>query len=729
MSTNAELGASAAPGRAVAVTGMACRLPGASGPEALWELVRSGRSAVSTVPPARWDTDALYDSRPGTTGRLCSRAGGFLEDLDRFDAEFFGITPREVERMDPQQRLVLEVAWEALEDAALVPAALAGSRTGVFIGASGSDFGRMLLDDPAEVDIYSLIGGGTSMLANRLSVSLDLRGPSVVLDTACSSSLVAVHQAMRSLRDGECDLAIAGGVNLCLSPEPSIANSHAGLLSPAGASRVFDQAADGFARGEGCALVVLRRDDGTGPVHARLLGSALTASGRGNGLGAPNGAAQEEVIRLAQRDAGVAPADVGFVETHATGTPIGDAVEAGALSRVFSGPRPTPCRLGSTKAAVGHLEAASGVASLIKTVLVLRHGFIPPVPVRELNSQIRLAEGVRIPGEPSRWEEEGRVAGVDSFGYGGTNVHVVVGQARQPRKAVGPRRPEVLVLSARSEESLAELARRYTALLRERTDLCLADIAYTARTARTHHPYRLAAVGADHAEMADDLASAAGAVAGKAPDIVFEFTDARGDTDWFRALCDELPALREVVDGLDGAIDTPGFRPQYALATLLTEWGVHPDLVLGYGEGELAAACAAGALNPYDTAEVDAEAAVVPLRLGTRPPFKNGSEREITINFCADFTGDAHPRLLRLLGDLYTHGVELDWAVFDAFSDRDLVHLPSTPFEHGVRWPVVPRRTVGRPTPAARTPRAVPTPPQPSAQRARSPHPLLGRRI
>ncbi|HIY41882.1 MAG TPA: hypothetical protein H9836_12205, partial [Candidatus Nocardiopsis merdipullorum] len=503
-------------------------------------------------------------------------------------------------------------------------------------------------------------------------------------------------------------------------------NSHAGLLSPTGASRVFDQAADGFARSEGCALLVLRRDDGTSPAHARLLGSALTASGRGNGLGAPNGAAQEEVIRLALRDAGVAPTDVGFVETHATGTPIGDAVEAGALSRVFTGPRPTPCRLGSTKAAVGHLEAASGVASLIKAVLVLRHGIIPPIHVKELNQQIRLGDGVQIPAESSTWAEKGRLAGVDSFGYGGTNVHVVVGEAPHRTKGTGPEEPEVLVLSARSKESLTELSRRYTSLLRERTDVRLADIAHTARIARTHHPYRLAAVGTDHAEMADDLTRAVGVIAGKAPTVAFEFTDDKVDAGWFRPLCDELPALREIVDDLDGAIDTPGFRTQYALATLFTEWGVYPDLVIGHGAGEPAAACVAGALNPYepvdDTAVTDTETAVIPLRLGTRLLPEDHSECEITVRFCADFAGDARIHLLRLLGDLYTAGVELDWAVFDAFDNRDLVHLPPTPFEHGARWPVtLPRPTVRA---AHTTPHSPPT----STQGARSSHPLLGRR-
>ncbi|AXB47647.1 type I polyketide synthase [Amycolatopsis albispora] len=657
----------------VVVTGMACRLPGISGPDEFWRLIRDGRSEVGEVPSTRWEVAATYDPRPGLRGKTCSRWGGLLSDVDRFDAELFGITPREVERLDPQQRLVLEVAWEALEDAALLPADLAGSRTGVFIGAGNSDFGRMLLQDPSEVDIYSLVGGGLSLLANRLSYALDLRGPSVVVDTACSGSLVAVHQAMRSLLDGECDLAIAGGVNLCLSPEVDIANSHARLLSPTGGSKVFDEAADGFVRSEGCALVVLRRGDGSGPAHAVLKGSAMAGSGRGNGLGAPSAAGQEEVVRLALRNAGVEPAEVGYVETHTTGTAIGDAVEVGALSRVFGGEREQPLRLGSVKAGIGHLEAASGVVSLIKTILVLRHGWIPPVAVERLSPQIRLGAGVEIPAEPSTWDGP-RVAGINSFGYGGNNVHLVVGEA--PADTPEPSGdPEVLVLSARSPESLVELAERYTRYL-EHSEVPVADIAHTARVARTHYPHRLYAVGSTHEELARDLAKAEPFVAGS-PVIAFEFADDKADGDWFEALCTRIPALALIVEDLGGTIDAPGFLPQYALATLLAEWGVYPDLVVGQGSGELAAACVAGASNPY---EFDGQFGEpdTPLYLGGQEV----PEHDFTIRFCADFLGDGLPRLL---GGLHCRGSEVDWT---AIGGGRQAHLPTTPFEHHERWPI-----------------------------------------
>lgn len=689
----------------VVVTGMACHLPGVSGRDEFWQLIRDGRSAVGPVPPSRWDVDEIYDSSPGVRGRTCSRWGGFLTELDRFDAGLFGVSPREIERLDPQQRLILEVAWEALEDAAIVPERLAGSRTGVFIGAGNSDFGRMLLRDLSDVDVYSLVGGGMSLLANRLSYTLDLRGPSVVVDTACSGSLVAVHQAMRSLMDGECDLAIAGGVNLCLAPEVDIGNSHARLLSPSGVSRVFDAQADGFVRSEGCALVVLRRAGEPGPVHAVLRGSAMAGSGRGNGLGTPSGAGQEEVIRLALRNAGVEPAEVGFVETHTTGTAIGDAVEVGALSRVFAGRRGAPCRLGSLKAAVGHLEAASGIAALVKTILVLRHGWIPPVRVDRLSPQIRLGDGLDIPADPCAWDGP-RIAGINSFGYGGNNVHLVVGEPSRVRKADAG--TQVLVLSARSAASLSELSRRYSRFLRD-TEVPLADIAYTARTARTHHPHRLSVVGGSHDEMARDLGDARPVVAGEASGIAFEFTAEEPDEDWFAHLLGRVPALRQVAEDLDGVVAIPGFLPQYALATLLYEWGIYPDLVIGRGSGVLAAACVAGAVNPYEYAGEPVDPATlspdIPLWLDGRPVSPDAPDCATTIRFCGDFTADGWPRLL---GDLHAKGVDLDWAAIDAGHERDLTHLPPTPFEHHEHWPV----TYGPAIPRAahpllrRTPRA-----------------------
>ncbi|MGA6166031.1 type I polyketide synthase [Amycolatopsis magusensis] len=668
------------------VAGMACRLPGIAGPDEFWRLIREGRSEVGEVPSSRWDVEATYDPRPGVVGKTCSRWGGLLSDVDRFDHELFGITPREVERLDPQQRLVLEVAWEALEDAALVPGELAGSRTGVFIGAGNSDFARMLLQNPAEVDIYSLVGGGLSLLANRLSYTFDLRGPSVVVDTACSGSLVAVHQAMRSLLDGECDLAIAGGVNLCLSPEVDIANSHARLLSPTGGSKVFDEAADGFVRSEGCGLVVLRRGDEPGPVRAVLKGSAMAGSGRGNGLGAPSAAGQEEVVRLALRQAGVEPTEVGYVETHTTGTAIGDAVEVGALSRVFGGARETPLRLGSVKAGIGHLEAASGVISLIKTILVLRHGWIPPVAVERLSPQVRLGDGVEIPAEPGTWDGP-RIAGINSFGYGGNNVHLVVGEAT-PETAEPSEGPEVLVLSARSASSLTDLSLRYQGFLREHPEVPLADIARTARVARTHYPHRLFAVGSSHEELLENLAEAEQFVAADAPVLAFEFTDDKPGGDWFDALCHRIPALELIVEDLDGTIDAPGFVPQYALATLLAEWGIHPDLVIGHGSGELAAAAVAGAINPH---EFDGESGEpdTPLHLGGQ----GVPDHDFTIRFCDDFADDG---LSRLFGGLHCRGVEVDWAALGA--ERPLAHLPATPFEHHERWPI----GLHRPAPATR---------------------------
>ncbi|WP_037775649.1 type I polyketide synthase [Streptomyces pristinaespiralis] len=424
---------------AIAVVGIGCRLPGGiDTPDAYWTFLTEGREAVGDLPEGRWDA---YRSRPGLARALAAapRRGAFLADAAGFDAAFFGITPREAELMDPQQRLTLETGWEALEDAGIAPHTLAGSDAGVFMGAGSDDYGRQMLEDLPAIEAWSGIGASLCAIANRLSYVLDLRGPSLVVDTACSSSLAALHLACQSLRARECTHALAGGVHLVAAPGLSMVLDAAGATSRDGRSKSFDAAADGYGRGEGVGVVVLKRlfdalADGD-PVRAVIRGSALAQDGRTNGIMAPSGAAQERVVRAALEQGGVEALSVSFVEAHGTGTRVGDPVEVGALARVFGVGRAAdrPCLIGSVKANIGHLEAGAGVAGVIKAVLALQHGVIPPTAnVHELNPDIDwAASGLAVPTEPVPWPEQDTVrrAGVSGFGYGGTVGHVVLEQA------------------------------------------------------------------------------------------------------------------------------------------------------------------------------------------------------------------------------------------------------------------------------------------------------------
>ena len=345
--------------------------PGGAGVEGYWRTLREGVDAVREIPPDRWDADALYDPDPDTPGRMNTRWGGFLDDIQGFDADFFGISTREASRMDPQQRIVLEVAWEALEDAGIAPGSLAGSRTGVYLGASTYDHGAGLLASGTPADAYDGTGSALSVIANRLSYCLDSRGPSMIVDTACSSSLVAVHLACRALRAGEADLALAGGVNIITSPRIALSFSQGRLMAPDGRCKTFDHRANGYVRSEGAGIVVLKPlaaalADGD-RIYAVIRGGAVNQDGRTNGLAAPNRLAQEDVLRAAYADAGIDPAEVDYVEAHGTGTAVGDPIEVGALASVLGRGRSPqrPLRVGSAKSNIGHTEAAAGVAATV----------------------------------------------------------------------------------------------------------------------------------------------------------------------------------------------------------------------------------------------------------------------------------------------------------------------------------------------------------------------------
>ncbi len=653
----------------IAIVGIGCRMPGANSPQAFWKLLSEGVDAITEVPAQRFKVDAYYDADPASPGKINTRWGGFIDNVDRFDSHFFGISPREAARMDPQQRLLLEVTWEALEDAGAVPEQLTGTRTGVFIGISNNDYGRNQLSDLRNIDAYAGTGNALSIAANRISYVFDFRGPSIAVDTACSSSLVAVHLACSSLRNGESTLAIAGGVNLILSPAVTINFTKAGVMAPDGRCKAFDSRANGYVRGEGVGVVVLKRlaqaiADGD-PIYAVIHGSAVNQDGRSNGLMAPNPLAQESVLRDAYEHAGISPGRVQYIEAHGTGTLLGDPIEAKALGKVLAVDRPSyaPCAIGSVKTNIGHLEAAAGIAGLIKTALALKWGQLPPsLHFEEPNPLIPFDDlGLQVPITLRPWPAplgEG-LAGVSSFGFGGTNAHVVLAEAPSPglgdpSHSNGASADEshahptqILTLSARNSDALKALARSYREFLSAGADTALSDICYTANARRGHQDYRLALLGDSQDQMIGGLdaflrgESSPGSFVGKRISsrkrkLVFVFPGQ--GSQWFgmgRELLQHYPAFRDMIIECDhalrpycewsliselkvtdpaksrlGEIDVLQpmlFAVQMGLAALWQSWGVEPDAAVGHSMGEIAAACAAGALTLQDAARVICE--------------------------------------------------------------------------------------------------------------------------
>jgi thioester reductase-like protein len=557
----AELRASREP---IALVGIGCRLPGGvEGPEAFRALLRDGCDAITEVPASRWSLDELYDPDPDAPGKTYTRHGGFIDDVEGFDARFFGIPPREAASMDPAQRVVLEVAWSALEHAGIAPDSLRASRTGVYVGMTSTDYAHVAakVADPSRIDAYLSTGNAPNFAAGRLSYVLGLQGPSMVLDTACSSSLVTVHLACAALRAGECDLAIAGGVNLTLLPETTVALAKARMLSPGGRCRTFDGAADGYVRGEGCGLVALKRlsdaEAAGDEIVALVRGSAVNQDGRSSGVTVPYGPAQEAVVRRALEVAGAAPHEVAYVEAHGTGTPLGDPIELRALGRVL-GAREEPALIGSVKTNIGHLEAAAGVAGLIKAALAVEQGEVPAhLHLREPNPHVEWDDlPLRVATEATPLPEGPHVVGVSSFGISGTNAHVVLEAppAREreapgsptprragayeaappsatPRRAdereaaplsAAPSRPVVVKLSARGDDALAASAERLAAHV-EAAAVDLPSLARAACVGRADLPDRAVVVASDTAQLAARLravaagAQSAGAWRGRAP--------------------------------------------------------------------------------------------------------------------------------------------------------------------------------------------------------------------
>ncbi len=644
----------------IAIVGIGCRFPGATGLEEFWTLLRNGVDAISEIPRDRWDIDALYDPLPGTTGKMSTRWGGFLPSLDRFDPHFFGISPREASAMDPQQRLLLEVAWEALENAGQPPDKLAGSRTGVFVGIGGFDYSNVILnykDHLKVINAYIGTGNAHSIAANRISYLLDLRGPSVAIDTACSSSLVAIHMACESLRSAQADLAIAGAVNLILSPEVTIAFSHARMMAADGRCKTFDARADGYVRAEGCGAVVLKRLSDAlrdrDHILALLRGSAVNQDGRTAGIAAPNASAQQSVIREALAQAGVAPSEVTYIEAHGTGTSIGDPIEVDAIKGALgkAAPGEPPCLLGSVKANIGHLENASGMAGLAKVLGCLQHDEIPgQLHFTKLNPRISLA-GTRIviPGKPQPWPRAPRrLAGVSSFGFGGTNAHIIVEEAPERSRPEGlPSRPcHILTLSARTETAVKNLASRFGKHLAEHPEDELIDICFSANAGRSHFARRVAVVVESKEHLREALATfAAGRPVQSAvaelraghstrkdgPRVSFLFGADESNACAAFQLYATQPVFRSAMDRCsrflgshtDGpllAALSPGqnnpevrdpalFALEFALAELWRSWGIAPDAVLGAGVGEYTAAVISGVLSCEDALKLVVERA------------------------------------------------------------------------------------------------------------------------
>jgi malonyl CoA-acyl carrier protein transacylase len=623
----------------IAIIGMGCRVPGAdAGLDGFWQLLDEGRDAITEIPRERWDAAAYYAADPDAPGRMATRWGGFLNDIAGFDAPFFGISRREAESMDPQQRMLLEVSWEALEHAGYSPRKAAGGSVGVFAGITTTDYHSLMLERGEEtINVHTATGSGNCIAAGRISYVFGLQGPNLVVDTACSSSLTAVHLACQSLRSEECRIALAAGVNALLAPELFIALTKAHALAQDGRCKTFDARADGFARAEGCGVVVLKRLSSALAEGDRILalirGSALNQDGRSSGMTAPNGAAQEAVIRQALTNAGIAPEAVDYVEAHGTGTALGDPIEAHALAAVLGLNRSAdhPLVLGSVKTNFGHLEAAAGVVGLIKVVLALQHGLIPKhLHFQSLNPHIDWkGMPVEIPSQAIPWQASGRqrIAGVNSFGLSGTNAHVIIEEApaRQDRVPAAERPLHLLTLSARSEAALQTLRARFGEDL-ARTRSGLGDICYTAGAGRTHFEHRAAYIAPTVEAMREALAgvpAAAGCSSG-APQVVFLFP---GQGSQYRGMARELyqtqPVFRQVLDqcadllrghlkvplfdvlweGSSHLIDQTAytqpalFAVEYALARLWMSWGVEPTAALGHSVGEYVAACVAGVFS------------------------------------------------------------------------------------------------------------------------------------
>lgn len=630
----------------IAIVGMGLRFPGIDGdcsdPETFWDLLAAGGDAVKEVPANRWDIDRYYDEDPDLAGKMNSRWGGFLEQKEGFDASFFGISPREALHMDPQHRLLLEVSQEALERAGYAPDQLTDKTTGVFVGIGIGDYGQMQLSNDAAINPYSGTGTGFCFASGRLSYVLQSQGPSLSVDTACSSSLVAAHLACQSLRQGECRMALTGGVNMLLSPTTMLFLSKTRALSPHGRCRTFDAAADGFVRGEGCGVLVLKRlsdaqADGD-QILALIRGSAVNHDGPSSGLTVPNGQAQTDLIQQALDQAGVEPSQVSYVEAHGTGTALGDPIELKAIEAVYGQERDPekPLLVNSVKTNIGHLEAAAGIAGMIKNVLCLqKQKMAPHASFENPTPHFQWDQSMAVPTKLSPWDVPAgtsRMAGVSSFGLSGTNAHIIMEEApvAQNRKPDRERSHHLFTLSAKNEQALTASVSQWRDALR--ADLPIGDVCFTANRGRNQLSHRLAIVATDTASLQKQLEKVAAnptapgayhgkTVPGKRFKTGFLFSGQGSQyVGMGRELYEEQPVFRAWLDHADQWLKTHAelslldllfesdakddlnltghcqpalFALEFALAKTWMSWGIQPDFVMGHSLGEFTAACLA----------------------------------------------------------------------------------------------------------------------------------------